>query len=54
MQKENLVKSDGGAKKNIFYTINWREFACGYGAAAINVSITYPINKIIFRQVCVE
>ncbi|CAH1957741.1 unnamed protein product [Acanthoscelides obtectus] len=30
--------------------INWREFACGWGAAFINVTITYPVNKLIFRQ----
>lgn len=29
----------------------WREFACGWGAAVINVGCTYPINKMIFRQV---
>lgn len=29
----------------------WREFACGCGAAFINITITYPINKLIFRQV---
>lgn len=29
---------------------NWKEFACGWGAAFINVTVTYPINKIIFRQ----
>lgn len=29
-----------------------KEFVCGWGAAVINVSITFPINKIIFRQVC--
>ncbi|KAG5896899.1 hypothetical protein JTB14_033537 [Gonioctena quinquepunctata] len=32
------------------YNNNWREFACGWGAAFINVSVTYPINKLIFRQ----
>ncbi|XP_072401291.1 mitochondrial nicotinamide adenine dinucleotide transporter SLC25A51 [Diabrotica undecimpunctata] len=31
--------------------INWKEFACGWGAALINVSVTYPINKLIFRQI---
>lgn len=31
----------------------WREFACGWGAAVINVGCTYPINKMIFRQVFV-
>ncbi|XP_078051852.1 mitochondrial nicotinamide adenine dinucleotide transporter SLC25A51 [Augochlora pura] len=28
-----------------------KEFICGWGAAVINVSITFPINKIIFRQI---
>jgi len=28
----------------------WQEFICGWGAAFINVTVTYPINKIIFRQ----
>lgn len=32
-------------------TFNWREFVCGWCAALVNISITYPINKIIFRQV---
>lgn len=32
-------------------TFNWQEFVCGWGAAVINVSVTYPINKLIFRQV---
>lgn len=34
--------------------IDWRDFACGYGAAVANISITYPINKVIFRQVLVN
>ncbi|XP_074109820.1 mitochondrial nicotinamide adenine dinucleotide transporter SLC25A51 [Cotesia typhae] len=28
-----------------------REFICGWGAAVINVGVTYPMNKIIFRQI---
>lgn len=28
-----------------------REFVCGWGAAVINITITYPLNKVIFRQV---
>ncbi|XP_011708365.1 PREDICTED: solute carrier family 25 member 51 [Wasmannia auropunctata] len=28
-----------------------KEFTCGWGAAIINVSVTFPINKIIFRQI---
>ncbi|XP_030751206.1 solute carrier family 25 member 51 [Sitophilus oryzae] len=30
--------------------INWQEFVCGWGAAFVNVGVTYPINKLIFRQ----
>ncbi|XP_034184531.1 mitochondrial nicotinamide adenine dinucleotide transporter SLC25A51 isoform X1 [Osmia lignaria lignaria] len=30
---------------------DFKEFICGWGAALINVSITFPINKIIFRQI---
>ncbi|KNC31805.1 hypothetical protein FF38_12428 [Lucilia cuprina] len=28
----------------------WKEFACGCGAAFVNIGITYPIYKMIFRQ----
>lgn len=31
---------------------DFNEFICGWGAAVINVTVTFPINKIIFRQVC--
>ncbi|XP_034945537.1 solute carrier family 25 member 51 [Chelonus insularis] len=30
---------------------DYKEFLCGWGAAVINVTVTYPINKIIFRQI---
>ncbi|KAF7408452.1 hypothetical protein HZH66_002989 [Vespula vulgaris] len=30
---------------------DFKEFICGWGAAVINVSITFPLNKIIFRQI---
>lgn len=29
---------------------DYREFICGWGAAFINISITFPINKVMFRQ----
>ncbi|XP_059490553.1 mitochondrial nicotinamide adenine dinucleotide transporter SLC25A51 [Neocloeon triangulifer] len=29
---------------------SWQEFACGWGAAFINITVTYPINKVMFRQ----
>lgn len=31
--------------------MQWKEFACGWSAAFINITVTYPINKLIFRQV---
>ncbi|KAK9504484.1 hypothetical protein O3M35_010806 [Rhynocoris fuscipes] len=27
-----------------------REFVCGWGAASINILVTFPLNKVIFRQ----
>lgn len=30
---------------------DYKEFMCGWGAAIINVTVTFPINKIIFRQI---
>ncbi|KAK4304740.1 hypothetical protein Pmani_023338 [Petrolisthes manimaculis] len=27
-----------------------REFICGWGAAFINITVTFPINKVMFRQ----
>jgi hypothetical protein len=32
-------------------TADLQEFVCGWGAAIINITITFPLNKIIFRQV---
>lgn len=28
-----------------------QEFVCGWGASFINIGITYPVHKIMFRQV---
>lgn len=30
---------------------HWKEFACGGGSAFCNILISYPLNKLIFRQV---
>lgn len=30
---------------------HWREYVCGGGSACCNLMITYPLNKLIFRQV---
>ncbi|XP_045761497.1 uncharacterized protein LOC123864831 [Maniola jurtina] len=29
---------------------HWKEFACGGGAAFCNILLSYPLNKLIFRQ----
>jgi hypothetical protein len=42
--KSRLVSEDSAI-------YDWREFVCGWGAAFINISVTFPINKLIFRQV---
>ncbi|XP_053382379.1 mitochondrial nicotinamide adenine dinucleotide transporter SLC25A51-like [Mercenaria mercenaria] len=33
-------------------TRQWQrpEFVCGWGAAFVNISVTFPINKVMFRQ----
>uniref|UniRef100_A0ABK9NGC3 Solute carrier family 25 member 51 n=1 Tax=Glossina morsitans morsitans TaxID=37546 RepID=A0ABK9NGC3_GLOMM len=36
--------------ERFFGSFNWEEFACGCGAAFVNIAITYPIYKMIFRQ----
>ncbi|XP_022110290.1 solute carrier family 25 member 51-like [Acanthaster planci] len=36
--------------KDITYKPDWVEFTAGAGAAFINIILTFPINKIIFRQ----
>lgn len=37
--------------KTTYFQFDWREFACGWGAAVANITATYPMYKIIFRQV---
>lgn len=42
---ESRVRSDVECKKH-----DPREFICGWGAAFINITVTYPVYKVIFRQ----
>ena len=44
------------AKPNLYTALklnsnDYHEFICGWGSAVINIAVTYPINKAIFRQV---
>lgn len=48
-KNNNQVVSIGSLLK--LTTNDTREFICGWGAAVINVTVTYPLNKIIFRQI---
>ncbi|VVC88669.1 unnamed protein product [Leptidea sinapis] len=32
------------------FSHHWKEFACGGGSAFCNILISYPLNKLIFRQ----
>lgn len=36
---------------NGFWQVDLQEFVCGWGASFINIAITYPMYKIMFRQV---
>ncbi|CRL01950.1 CLUMA_CG015275, isoform A [Clunio marinus] len=35
---------------NPFRTFDYREFLCGWGSAFVNITLTYPLYKTIFRQ----
>lgn len=60
-EDENDVKLRNKTKPIVFLylenpllLIDVKEFACGWGAAFINITVTYPIYKIIFRQVIIN
>ena len=42
------ASSSSSSGRNAFW--DRREFLCGWGAALINICSTFPINKIMFRQ----
>ncbi|XP_037732069.1 solute carrier family 25 member 51 [Drosophila subpulchrella] len=48
----DLEISRGGSvfSDRFFGAFQWEEFACGCGAAFVNIAATYPIYKMIFRQ----
>ncbi|GAB6026452.1 hypothetical protein CHUAL_012650 [Chamberlinius hualienensis] len=41
------VKNHSGATEIVG---DLKEFICGWGAAFINITLTFPINKVMFRQ----
>lgn len=46
------TSSSSSSSRNInkFEKHDLREYICGWGAALINITTTFPINKIMFRQ----
>lgn len=46
----NIPGSQNVFVDRFFGSFHWKEFACGCGAAFVNIGITYPIYKMIFRQ----
>lgn len=49
LEKEKEAKELG----KLWNPLNWdfKEFICGWGSAFVNICVTYPINKVTFRQV---
>lgn len=44
------IAYDKSPLANPFQKFDSREFACGWGAAFVNICFTYPLYKTIFRQ----
>lgn len=51
-----MSSQDGGPQDQTLEVLtlleHWHkpEFACGWGAAFVNICVTFPLNKVIFRQ----
>lgn len=56
MSEKQFIKGPylGDTSKSVKMPDHWREFVCGGGAAFCNVLISYPLNKLIFRQVFID
>ncbi|KAL0895493.1 hypothetical protein ABMA27_011603 [Loxostege sticticalis] len=49
MTEQQLIK-DGVSVPTPSILVHWKEFVCGGGSAFCNIIISYPLNKLIFRQ----
>lgn len=47
---ENLKIIDNLHVSQAMATNDYEEFFCGWGAAFVNICVTFPINKVMFRQ----
>jgi len=56
MVKDNLVSANSrkcfssDKKYPKGKALEWREYAAGWGSGIINISLTFPVNKTMFRQ----
>lgn len=56
MVKDNLVSTNSrkcfssDKKYPKGKALEWREYAAGWGSGIINISLTFPVNKTMFRQ----
>lgn len=46
-----MVENNKQIVQHGFWHIDLQEFVCGWGASFINIAVTYPVYKIMFRQV---
>ncbi|XP_055305445.1 mitochondrial nicotinamide adenine dinucleotide transporter SLC25A51 [Sitodiplosis mosellana] len=47
--RDDMVQTNKAINNGLWH-INLQEFVCGWGASFINISVTYPVYKIMFRQ----
>ncbi|CAH2068951.1 unnamed protein product, partial [Iphiclides podalirius] len=51
LERRNSLGEDSKIKMPVSpKTEHWKEFVCGGGSAFCNILISYPLNKLIFRQ----
>lgn len=46
-----MAQNNNKRNGNGFWQVDLQEFVCGWGASFINIAITYPLYKVMFRQV---
>ncbi|CAG0918588.1 unnamed protein product [Notodromas monacha] len=44
------VQRGDGSRRPLRDAVDWRQYAAGWGAAFVNITVTFPLNKIMFRQ----
>jgi len=56
MVKENLMSTNSSERRTSDKkypggpTREWREYAAGWGSGIVNIALTFPVNKTMFRQ----